>query len=165
MKACSRKAKIVMTTSDNTFNSTDGTVAFKLQAKRLRAAMAAQGTPLSHAAALELVATQHGARDWNTLSASVSTTKPADDGRAGLAVGAQVSGRYLDQAFTGRVLSLSEMPSGGHRRVTIHFDEPVDVVTFESFSAYRRRITAVIGKDGISPRRTSNGMPHLILDR
>ena len=36
----------------------------KSQAKRLRADLAAQGTALSHAATLEMVAHQWGARDW-----------------------------------------------------------------------------------------------------
>ena len=41
----------------------------KSQAKRLRQAMEARGTAISHSAALELIAQQHGVRDWNTLSA------------------------------------------------------------------------------------------------
>jgi hypothetical protein len=41
----------------------------KSQAKALRADMATRGTPISHAQALETVAHQWGARDWNTLAA------------------------------------------------------------------------------------------------
>jgi hypothetical protein len=73
-----------------------------------------------------------------------------------------VSGRYLDQPFTGKVLALAEL-AGGHHKVTIHFDSPVDVVTFESFSAFRQRINAQIDGNGVSPRKTSNGVPHLVL--
>ncbi len=49
-------------------------IPFKDQAKRLRTALAEQGVELSHSAALELVARQHGARDWNTLAADVAGT-------------------------------------------------------------------------------------------
>lgn len=44
----------------------------KAQARRLRAALAGRGVDLPHGHALELVAAQHGARDWNTLSANAS---------------------------------------------------------------------------------------------
>jgi hypothetical protein len=141
----------------------------KAQAKRLRQAMDAGGTSVSHSAALEIIAKQHRARDWNTLSAlaaqsqtlppTISNTTPA----AALAVGQRIRGRYLDQPFTGRILTLGEL-SGGFHKLTIHFDEPVDVVTFESFSAFRQRVNAQIDENGISPRRTSNGVPHLVLD-
>ena len=41
----------------------------KTQARRLRQAMAERGDDMSHSTALELIAKQHGLRDWNTLSA------------------------------------------------------------------------------------------------
>jgi catechol 2,3-dioxygenase-like lactoylglutathione lyase family enzyme len=41
----------------------------KSMARRLRAELAARDVPLSHSEALELVAHQYGARDWNTLAA------------------------------------------------------------------------------------------------
>ena len=44
----------------------------KAQAKALRAALLAQGTAISHAQALELIARQQGARDWNTLHARLA---------------------------------------------------------------------------------------------
>jgi len=44
----------------------------KTQAKSLRRALAADGTVLGHAHALELIARQNGARDWNTLSARLA---------------------------------------------------------------------------------------------
>jgi hypothetical protein len=133
----------------------------KAQAKRLRSAMEASGTQVSHSAALELIARQHGVRDWNTLSALAARPNAAPV--ALLAVGARISGRYLDQPFTGKVLALGEL-SGGLHKLTIHFDEPVDVVTFESFSAFRQRVNAQIDENGVSPRKTSNGLPQLVLD-
>jgi hypothetical protein len=133
----------------------------KSQAKRLRQAMETRGTAISHSAALELVAQQHGVRDWNTLSALA--TRPNEEPIAALSVGAMVRGRYLNQTFSGKVLALSAH-GGGLHKITIHFDEPVDVVTFESFSAFRQRINAQVDGNGVSPRKTSNGVPHLVLD-
>ncbi len=133
----------------------------KMQARRLRQAMAGRGQAVPHSAALELVARQHGVRDWNTLASLAPKVQPADP--PPFAVGAPVRGRYLNQPFEGRVLSLSALPGGGLYRIVIQFDQPVDVVTFESFSALRRRITAQVDAKGISPRRTSNGLPHLVL--
>ncbi|MBZ9791739.1 hypothetical protein K9B32_16690 [Rhizobium sp. 3T7] len=133
----------------------------KSQAKRLRQAMEARGTAISHSAALELVAQQHGVRDWNTLSALA--TRPNEEPIAAISVGSLVRGRYLNQPFTGKILALSAY-GGGRHKITIHFDEPVDVVTFESFSAFRQRINAQIDGNGVSPRKTSNGVPQLVLD-
>ncbi|HEX8044761.1 glyoxalase superfamily protein [Rhizobium sp.] len=133
----------------------------KAQARRLRQAMAERGNDIAHSAALELVARQHGLRDWNTLSALAA--KPNAMPSVPFAVGSTVRGRYLNQPFIGKVLALSEQ-TGGLHKITIHFDEPVDVVTFESFSAFRRRINAQIDADGISLRKTSDGVPHLLLD-
>jgi len=134
----------------------------KAQAKRLRQAMAERGNDITHSAALELLARQYGLRDWNTLSA-LAIRPNATPAVEPFGVGSAVRGRYLNQPFTGKVLALSAQ-SGGLYRITIHFDEPVDVVTFESFSAFRRRINAQIDADGISPRKTSDGVPHLVLD-
>jgi catechol 2,3-dioxygenase-like lactoylglutathione lyase family enzyme len=46
----------------------------KQMAKRLRTDLAERGVAVSHAEALEIVAHQHGVRDWNTLAA-----RPASD--------------------------------------------------------------------------------------
>ncbi|MBY4607690.1 hypothetical protein K6M90_08485 [Rhizobium sp. 9T] len=134
----------------------------KAQAKRLRQAMSDRGTALTHSAALEMIARQHGARDWNTLAALAA--KPNAAAKTPLFVGAHIRGRYLNQPFTGEVLALSALPGGELHRITIHFHEAVDVVTFESFSAFRRRVSAQIDADGVSPRKTSNGVAHLVLD-
>jgi catechol 2,3-dioxygenase-like lactoylglutathione lyase family enzyme len=48
----------------------------KSMARRLRADLAARDVPLSHSEALELVAHQHGARDWNTLAARPPAEAP-----------------------------------------------------------------------------------------
>ena len=48
--------------------------------------------------------------------------------------------------------------------MTLHFDEPVDVVTFDSFSNFRTRVSKVVGPDGRSFDVTSDGVPHLVID-
>jgi len=86
---------------DNKLPSTDF---LKSQAKRLRVDLISLGYPVAHAATLEMVAHQWGARDWNTLNAMAGESK---------------------QSWT-----------------------PGD---------------AVIDANGTSPRKTSNGQPHLVL--
>lgn len=133
----------------------------KAQAKRLRTRLAENGTAVSHSAALELIADQNGYRDWNTLSAAVGKTA----GTHAFSLGERVAGRYLGQPFTGRLVALQSLAAGRRFRLTIQFDEPVDVVSFDSFSALRRRVTAVVGEDGRTVEKTSNGLPHLELTR
>ncbi|MFW2541450.1 glyoxalase superfamily protein [Primorskyibacter sp. 2E107] len=128
----------------------------KAQARALRAALAAQGTAVSHGQALELVARQAGARDWNTLHARLSRAEP----RA-LRLEDRVRGFYLGQPFSGRIVALSK--TGQNRHVSIAFDEAVDTVRFASFSNLRRRVQGVIGPDGRSLRKTSDGVPQLIV--
>lgn len=110
---------------------------------------------LSQAAALEQIARADGARDWNTRRALA--LRPVR-----LALGDRVRGRYLNHPFQARVLGLSRM--GPATRITLRFDEAIDVVTFASFSAYRRQVQAVLGQDGRSLRGTSDGIPHLVLE-
>lgn len=132
----------------------------KDQARRLRKSLADAGTAVGHSRSLELVARQYGYADWNTLHAAVGNAPPRR-----FLPGERVSGRYLGQPFTGEILGLEALTSApGRSRITLHFDEPVDVVTFASFSAFRRRVSATIDEDGVSPARTSNGQPHLVLD-
>lgn len=135
----------------------------KSQARRLREAMSAKGAGVTHSAALELVAKSHGARDWNTLAAIAARRDNAEWPPA--VVGAIVSGHYLGQAFRGEVIALTRLSQSNLYSITLHFDAPVDVVTFDSFSAFRRRVTGVIDGHGISPKKTSNGKPHIVLDR
>lgn len=132
----------------------------KAQAKRLRNQLGQNGTPISHSQSLELLARQYGQRDWNTLYALAGNGPPP----VPISVGANVSGRYLGQAFTARVLGLQQLGPDGHYTVTLHLDTAVDVVTFDSFSAFRQRVTGTIDANGISPRKTSNGLPQLVLD-
>ena len=101
-----------------------------------------------------------GYRDWNTASARLSNMPEVV-----LQVGDQVSGRYLKQGFDGRVLAVREMAGGSAFEVTLEFDEPVDVVEFESFSAFRKRVTATISSAGVSFTKTSDGVPHLVVER
>jgi hypothetical protein len=131
----------------------------KAQAKRLRSAMSSSGEDINHGRALELVARQHGYRDWNTMHAAVGNGPPGPP----VNIGEHVSGRYLGQKFSGEVIGLSVLGDAGRYRVTLKFDEPVDVVTFDSFSNYRTRVNCVVGPDGVSPARTSNGQPHMVL--
>lgn len=133
--------------------------ALKAQARRLRKALEAEGNFVSHSEALELLSRQMGYRDWNTLSAAAGNRPDTP-----LAVGGRVSGHYLGQAFDAEILGLTAITCGaGGWRVTLNLDEAVDVVSFDSFSAFRRRISATIGRNGRSPARTSNGRPHLEL--
>lgn len=143
----------------DTTTDTPRIAGYKTQARRLRGQLAETGTDISHGQALDLVARQHGARDWNTLRALAvksASTPP-------LGVGDRVQGRYLGQPFTGHVHGLSQTARAPFRRITLHFDTPVDVVRFDSFSAFRQRVSGTIGRDGVSPQKTSNGEPQLIV--
>ncbi|MDB5664550.1 glyoxalase superfamily protein [Cypionkella sp.] len=129
----------------------------KVQAKALRLALQTQGTVIGHAQALELIARQHGAKDWNTLHARLALGSAP----TALALGDRVQGRYLGQPFLGQIIALSGPAS--HRHIEIRFDQPVDVVRFESFSNLRRQIRATINEDGLSHRHTSDGMAQLVV--
>jgi len=130
----------------------------KAQAKRLRATLAADGHSLSHSQSLELLARQHGFRDWNTACAAA-----APGNALVFSLNDRVTGTYLKQPFSGRVHGVSYIGQSGQVRVTLAFDEPVDVVTHDSFSSLRSRVSCVIGPDGVSPAKTSDGEPHLRL--
>ncbi|UYV35867.1 glyoxalase superfamily protein [Rhodobacteraceae bacterium D3-12] len=130
----------------------------KTLAKRLREAMAYAGTPLSHSEALETVARQHGFRDWNTAQASAKRQNPAPRWQIGQAV----TGRYLGHAFTARIKSATES-TGGFWRLTLVFDQPVDVVASKAFSNFRRQVSCVINGQGVTHERTSDGTPHMVL--
>ena len=140
----------------------------KAQARALRAALAAEGREVSHSQALELVAKSHGYRDWNTLHAAIGNGPVPP-----VVLGQVVEGRYLKQRFLGEVTGIRQLSEGrysegryseGRYEVTLHFDEPVDVVTFDSFSNFRTRVSKVVGPDGRSFDVTSDGVPHLVID-
>ncbi len=132
----------------------------KAQAKRLRARLEADGQPVGHSRSLELVAHQYGFKDWNTLHAAVGNRPPP----CPVMMGQLVRGSYLGQAFTGEVIGVQALTASDRYRITLLFDDPVDVVTFESFSAFRRRVTCTIDSRGVTAEKTSNGRPHLRLD-
>ena len=132
----------------------------KDQARRLRDTLTRQGTTINHSRALELIAGQHGFRDWNTLMAAVGNRPPVRS----YAIGQQVIGEYLGQAFTGTIVAVQTLTSAqGRYRITFDFDEAVDVVTFDSFSAFRKRVTATLDEEGRTVEKTSNGVPHMVL--
>ena len=133
----------------------------KDQARRLRAGFEAEGQPIGHSRALELIAAQYGYRDWNTLHAAVGNRPPFDP----WLLGSRVRGHYLGQPFDAKVLGVQALTAQpGHYRLTLHFDEPVDVVTFESFSAFRQRVNCTVDATGRTAAKTSDGRPHLELE-
>ncbi|WP_223423772.1 glyoxalase superfamily protein [Tateyamaria pelophila] len=130
----------------------------KAQAKRLRATLDAAGKPCSHAQALEAIAHQWGARDWNTLSAKA----PQAQDRS-FYTGQRLSGQYLGHAFVGTVKAVRALALGQHG-LTLRFDAPIDVVASPQFSAFRRQISCVVNAKGHSAQKTSDGQPHVVLD-
>jgi len=130
----------------------------KEHAKRLRAQLSEQGSKFGHANALELVAHQYGFGDWNAFHAAIGNRPPE-----GWTLGGRVKGTYLSQPFEATVIAV-EMLRPGWFRLTLDLDEAVDVVTFDSFSNFRKRIQGVVGPNGCSRERTSDGVSHLKLD-
>ena len=133
----------------------------KAQAKRLRAELERDGHAVSHSRSLELLAHQYGFRDWNGLHAAIGNRA-----RSGppVVLGERVKGRYLGQTFEGEITGVTTLSTPDRYRVTVSFDEPIDVVTFDSFSNYRRRVTSIVDRNGVSAERTSNLQPHMQLD-
>lgn len=123
----------------------------KALAKTLR-----QTRGISHSCALEEIAHQFKYRDWNTLVAAAGPQPPVRAGR-------QVSGLYLNVPFSGRVLWVKSAGEGLFR-VNIHFDDLIDVVPFESFSNIKNRANKVVNVKGVSIDKTTNGLPHLVLN-
>jgi hypothetical protein len=131
----------------------------KSQAKRLRDSLARDGAIVSHGRSLELLAHQHGYKDWNTLFAATGNRPPS----CPVDLGARVNGEYLGQRFDAEVIAVMRLGSDERYRITLNFDEPVDVVKFASFSAFRRRVSCVVDRAGVTAERTSDGRPHLRL--
>lgn len=133
----------------------------RVQAKaRARQIKAESDSPLSLAAALEHVAKEMGFRDWNTASARLSNAP-----ETGWQVGERVSGHYLKKPFIGRVHAVRELQGGAGYQLSLHFDAPVDVVEWDSFSAFRQRVTLSVSPEGVSWTKTSDGVPHLTVVR
>ncbi len=131
----------------------------KGQARRLRQSLSAIGKDITHSQSLELLAGQYGGKDWNTLYAMANSR--SETLRFG--VNDRVSGEYLGQPFTAKVIGLKVLPGAERFRLTLRFDKPVDVVTHDSFSALRTQVTAVVDRTGQTRRKTSDGRPHLRL--
>ena len=129
----------------------------KAQAKRLRTTLTAAGTACTHAQALEAIAHQWGARDWNTLSARAPGSEIP-----GFRTGQRLSGHYLGHPFTGTIKAVRAMALDRHA-LTLRFDEPIDVVTSSRFSAFRRQVNCVVNAQGRSAQKTSDGQPHVVL--
>lgn len=130
----------------------------KTQAKALRDAATPSARP-THSQALEQVARRHGFANWNVACAKARAGVDA----ARLRIGERVRGRYLGHAFDADVRGLVALAADRYR-VTLAFDEPIDVVRFEGFSNRRRRVSAVIDRHGASRARLSCGVPHLTID-
>ncbi len=139
-------------------NQLPSTTQAKDQAKRLRKKMTEDGASIGHAKSLELIAHQHGFRDWNTMFAAIGNRPPE-----GWAVGEKVIGTYLSQPFEATVISIS-MVKPGWFRLGLDLDEAVDVVTSEQFSNLRKRIRGIVGPKGQSLEKTSDGEPHLHIE-
>lgn len=133
----------------------------KAEARALREERAAAGSSLTHSAALEEVARRHGYRDWNAASAATTNGRPVPS-----KLGARVSGTYLGQPFAGQIVGISQLMDMQHTRVTVHFDEPVNVSRLPMLGPIlRRRVTATLDADGVTASRTSDGEPHMRLRR
>lgn len=149
-----RRGDMTMRKSASNLTTTD----LKTEAREYRAAQLEAGRPISNAQSLEMVARFHGFRDWNTANGVLPVTRGPV-----FAVSQRVTGTYLKQTFAGTIIGVAALGSGDMFKLTIQFDEPVDVVAFESFSAFRHRVVVTVNRDGISPNRTSDGEPHLVI--
>ena len=129
----------------------------KSQAKRLRTAMSDKQTPITQSMALEAIARQWGFRDWNTINAAAKSNAPI-----GWHVGQRVAGSYLGHLFQGSLKAV-RVAQGGYWYLTVVFDEAVDVVEFDSFSAFRKQVNVTVNEDGVTHSKTSNGVPHMEL--
>lgn len=132
----------------------------KSEAKNLREERSKSGKPITHSAALEEVARTHGYRDWNTARAALP-----DRVAVPFQVGMRVKGFYLEQPFRGLLIGLQLSGDMQHHKVTIQFDEPVNVTPTFMFAAHRQRVTATVDIHGFSPALRGNGQPQMRLMR
>ncbi|MBN9360078.1 glyoxalase superfamily protein [Devosia sp.] len=140
---------------------TPSAATLKAEAKALRAERALQGNPLGQGAALEEIARRHGYRDWNTASAAMPERAVSP-----VQVGQRVKGTYLSQPFIGMVIGVQLLADMNHYEVTVKFDRPVNVSKSELMGPiYRQRVRATVDLRGISAARTSDGQPHMRIQR
>ncbi len=132
----------------------------KSEAKALREERARAGQSISHGAALEAVAKAHGYRDWNTARAVLP-----DRVVAPFQIGQRVSGTYLGQPFRGLLIGVQLMSDMQHYKVTVNFDQPVNVTPTFMFEAFRQRVTATVDIHGVTPALRGDGSPQMILRR
>ncbi len=146
----------------NGFLSPRTTIAsLKEQARRLRTELAHEGVAISHSKSLEILSGQLGYKNWNTLRAVVGQSQSLSL----TTIGTRVRGHYLGQAIEGEIVGVKALlASPGKYRVTLSFDNPVDVVTFNSFSNLRRLVSCIVDASGRATTRTSDGQPHLQLE-
>ena len=109
-------------------------------------------------AALEEIARRHGYRDWNTASAAMPERAVSP-----VQVGQRVKGTYMGKPFIGLVIGMQLTPP--HFQVTVKFDQPVNVSKFESMVHNRQRVTTTVDVRGVSVSFTSDGEPHMRLQR
>lgn len=133
-------------------------LAVKAEARALRKDCCANGNAKSHSQTLEQVAQGYGFRDWNSFHAAINQQGPG-----GFTPRCRVNGHFMSQAFTATLTAIQVVRPGWHR-LDLKLDSPIDVVTFDSFSNFRRRVRAVVGPAGESQERTSDGIPHLSID-
>ncbi|WP_068311541.1 glyoxalase superfamily protein [Polycladidibacter hongkongensis] len=131
----------------------------KNNAKSLRAALAEKDQLISHSQSLEITARQHGYKDWNSAAAGTVQKQKSQ----ALQLGRSVAGTYLNQEFKGQLLAVRTLQGGQYMQITVQLEKPVDVVSFDSFSNYRSRITCTLDKSGRSLDTTSDGTPHMQL--
>ena len=117
----------------------------KTQAKRLRAGLAQDGDFISHSEALELIARQYGYRNWNTLHAAIGNRPP----RFIPQIGARIGGAYLGQTFEGEIIAVQTL-SSGRFRITIDFDEAVDVASAHVHLNHRVALQLLPAHKGIA---------------
>lgn len=137
---------------------TPSAASLKAEAKILREERATAGSSITHGAALEEVARRHGYRDWNTASAALPERLVTP-----VQVGQRVRGTYLGKPFVGLVIGMQLMPP--YYQVTVKFDQPVNVSKFDSMVNNRIRVNATVDVHGVSPSHTSDGEPHMRIQR
>ncbi len=144
-----------MMSSMHTLPSLSG---LKNQAKRLRLDLEQDGHVINHSKSLELIAHQYGYKDWNMIHAAIEKIKNISP----VQVGQTVQGLYLGHSFTGQIVQVKKLLKEQYR-ITVVFDEAIDVVRSDSFSNLRRRVTYKIDQSGQTMEKTSDGQPHLKL--
>ena len=132
----------------------------KSQARKLRENLHETQTPISHSRALEIIACQYGYRDWNTLHAAAGNQHR----HTPYIPGQEINGKYLGQEFSGEIIGVTKCSGGERYKLSIQLNEPVDVVTFDSFSAYRQRLQCTVNRNGLSSEKTSNGLHQMALN-